>query len=63
VQIARLPTHLLSIWDSPLPADFGMNPLSANMASGNEAGILFLRYDPRAYIRRSFSAANIRPHR
>src|ERR1017187_570553 len=62
VQIARLPTHLLSIWDSPLPADFGMNPLSANMASGNEAGILFLRYDPRAYIRRSFSAANIRPH-
>lgn len=59
VQAACLPTRLLSIWDSPLPADFGMNPLSANMASGNEAGILFLRYDPRAYIRRSFTAANV----
>lgn len=50
MQIVRLPTHLLSIWDSP--ADFGMNPLSANMAPAtNEAEILYLRYDPRAYIR------------
>ena len=60
---ALLPTRLLSVWDSPLPADFGMNPLWANTASGNQAGVLFLRYHPAAYIRRSFSDFNVHPPR
>jgi hypothetical protein len=57
------PIRLLSVWDSPLPADFGMNPLSASFpddAPVSEPEILFLRCEPRAYIRRSFTAANVR---
>lgn len=53
-------TRLLSVWDSPLPADFGMNPLSVQRnfpADGAE--ILFVRYDPRAYIRRTFEGDNV----
>jgi hypothetical protein len=63
--VPHSPVRLLSIWDSPLPADFGMNPISRNspMPAGREAEILFLRYDPRAYIHRSFLAATWRPER
>jgi hypothetical protein len=59
------PVRLLSIWDSPLPADFGMNPISRSVTAGaaNDAEIFFLRYDPRAYIHRSFSGATWRPER
>jgi hypothetical protein len=53
------PTHLLSIWDSPLPADFGMNPLSFQPSFPNGPQIFFLRYDPHAYIRRTFEAINV----
>ena len=57
--------RLLSIWDSPLPADFGMNPISRSVTAGaaNDAEIFFLRYDPRAYIHRSFSGTTGRPER
>ncbi|MGA2736828.1 MAG: hypothetical protein ABSG65_05190 [Bryobacteraceae bacterium] len=57
------PMRLLSIWDSPLPADFGMNPLSAGPYSqpASEPEIFFSHYEPRAYIRRSISAANMPP--
>ncbi|MGA2181961.1 MAG: hypothetical protein ABSH47_02950 [Bryobacteraceae bacterium] len=51
--------RLLSMWDSPLPAEFGMSPLST-MSAGNYAGFIFLRYEPRAYVLRSFQVANAR---
>ena len=56
---AHSPIRLMSIWDSPLPADFGMNPLAtvSPYPVGEAAEILFQRYDPRAYIHRSFSTA------
>jgi hypothetical protein len=59
-QNGRLPTRILSIWDSPLPADFGMNPLSEGVAA-SAGQALFLRYEPRTYLHRSFSAASVRP--
>jgi hypothetical protein len=39
--------RLISVWDSPFPADFGMSPLSTNEAGGN-GEIIFLRCDPHA---------------
>jgi len=51
--------RLVSVWDSPFPADFGMSPLSTSMAPGVNAEIFFLRYDPHAYIRRSIEPASI----
>jgi hypothetical protein len=58
----RKMVRLLSFWDSPLPADFGMSPLSSmnSGSAGVESSFIFLRYEPRAYIRRSFEAANVR---
>jgi hypothetical protein len=50
--------RLISVWDSPLPADFGMSPLSTNSTGGN-GEIFFLRYDPRAFIRRSIEQASV----
>lgn len=49
--------HLLSIWNSPLPADFGMNPLFTVVPypAGEAKEILFHRFEPKAYIHRSFS--------
>ncbi|MGA3028893.1 MAG: hypothetical protein ABSF98_29490 [Bryobacteraceae bacterium] len=63
--------RLLSFWDSPLPVNFGLSPLSINQSpngtdtantnsAGAETEFFFLRYEPRAYIRRSFEAANVR---
>jgi hypothetical protein len=52
--------RLISVWDSPFPADFGMSPLSTNEAAGGNGEIDFLRYDPRAYIRRSIEPASVR---
>jgi hypothetical protein len=46
---------LLSYWDSPLPAEFGLNPLFDNWTRGSEnAAVRFARYEPRAYVRRWF---------
>jgi len=50
--------RLISVWDSPLPADFGMSPLSTNSMGGN-GEIFFLRYDPHAYLRRSIEPASM----
>jgi hypothetical protein len=50
------PLRLLSWWDSPFPADFGMNPLSTNAAGDREAReVTFVRYDPCAYVLRPFT--------
>jgi hypothetical protein len=52
------PASLMSIWDSPLPADFGMNPLSFQPFFPDSR-----RYSTcvtsRAYIRRTFEAPNV----
>jgi hypothetical protein len=54
-------TRLLSFWDSPLPADFGigMSPLSIANEAGPRTEFFFLRYEPRAYVRRYFEVANV----
>jgi hypothetical protein len=50
------PLRLLSWWDSPFPADFGMNPVSTNAAADREAReVTFVRYDPCAYVLRPFT--------
>jgi hypothetical protein len=54
------PVRLLSVWDSPLPANLGMSPLSTMGMGSSAEGFIFLRYEPRAYIRRPFEATNVR---
>lgn len=50
------PIRLLSVWDSTLPADLGVNPLEVRTSVGRAGDLYFLRYDPRAFVRRSFEA-------
>jgi len=51
--------RLISVWSSPLPAEFGMSPLSTNVAHAGEPRPIFVRYDPRAYIQRSVEPASV----
>lgn len=55
-------TRLLSFWDSPLPTTFALSPLSANGTGGvgAQTKFLYFYYEPRAYIRRYFTATNVR---
>jgi len=53
--------RLISYWDSPLPAEWSMSPLfTQSGATGRGGRFLFLRYEPRAYVRRDFKVQGVR---
>ena len=58
----RATTRLLAFWDSPLPSDFGLSPLSGNGtgAVAAQTNFIYFYYQPRAYIHRWFTATNVR---
>ena len=58
----RTITRLLSFWDSPLPSTMELSPLSQNADGGVgvHPEILYFYYQPRAWIRRYFTATNVR---